>query len=155
MSEVLEAAMRHLSVRLNHEGGALLDLPGELVTTKPLDVSEATLQDAGMTWIGDDSGTNLCISSQDGHLHAVPVGSSERIPNRFVSRSLDAFVATLGAYGSCLAEFSEAAAECDEDQATQTLDDLQRRISMIDPLALADAENWWSVILEQMADGLL
>jgi hypothetical protein len=41
------------------------------------------------------------------------------------------------------------------EQAGRWTTDFQAQLASLDPMAVADPESWWSVLLEQMWDGLL
>jgi hypothetical protein len=99
--------------------------------------------------VGDDYGTQLGIEANAESVWSVdPEGS---LPKRLVNSSLRAFIASLGTYVQWQPDLRDAS----DDEAAGIVDQLRHRILEIDALAFNDPENWWSVILEQTADGLL
>jgi hypothetical protein len=128
-------------------------LPGEapLEVTFHQDDLLVPLDVDGVTYlkVGDDYGTQLGIEAGTERVWAVDLEGS--LPRRFVNSSLADFVAALGIYAQSQPELRTAS----DEQAAGVVDRLRNDLSKLDAPALRDPESWWSVILEQTADGLL
>jgi hypothetical protein len=100
--------------------------------------------------IGSDEEAELRADLDTGRVASVdPEG---RHPARFVNSSIDRLAQTIAAY----VEYSANVREVDDERAAVRLvRGLRDRISAIDAPAVADAETWWSLILEQAEAGLL
>ncbi|MER7372569.1 SUKH-4 family immunity protein [Streptomyces lanatus] len=98
--------------------------------------------------VGDDFGTTLGLTPGSGELWSFQTDDDS--PPRFVNASLDAFVLFLGLYEST----GNLAALSDRKRAAAVAE-LGRELATYDAAALDDTESWWSVILEQRAQGLL
>lgn len=96
--------------------------------------------------IGDDYGTKISVDANE-QVWSVSEGS---LPLRFVNTSLAQFVLFLGIYRYR----PPALTPVTDEQAAGILTELRHEFGEADPLALADIENWWSVILEQIEQGL-
>jgi hypothetical protein len=103
---------------------------------------------AGLTQIGTDYGTNICLDSA-GRVHSID--PSGEYPDRFVNSGLEAFLRFLALV---LAErtASEGLSDDELDERVEVLADV---LVGLDKVAFEDPESWWSVIFEQMRDGLL
>ncbi|MGN9761986.1 SUKH-4 family immunity protein [Streptomyces sp. SD31] len=97
---------------------------------------------------GDDFGTTLGLTPGSGELWSFQTDDDS--PPRFVNSSLDAFVLFLGLYDST----GDLAPLSDRKRAAAVAE-LGRELTSYDAAALKDTESWWSVILEQRAQGLL
>lgn len=99
--------------------------------------------------IGTDGRTQLCVAIGSGAVFAVdPAG---KLPCRFVSSSLIAFLELLSLYHN----YAERVQSLGEDQADTLVEQVAQEMSSVDSAAFDGPENWWSVIVEQMRDGLL
>jgi hypothetical protein len=102
----------------------------------------------GYTQIGTDYGTNICVDSA-GQVHSID--ASGEYPDRFVNSDLEAFLRFL-ALVLAEREASEGLSDEELDERVEVLADV---LAGIDKEAFEDPESWWSVIFEQMRDGLL
>jgi len=107
--------------------------------------------------IGNDYGRQLCVQygtaaivAVDMGTPAAPAGPEQREP-RFVNSGLAEFLRCMAALGR-MWRFRFGLTP---DQAGRWTADFQAMILAADPAALATPETWWSVLLEQMWDGLL
>jgi hypothetical protein len=99
---------------------------------------------ADLVIIGDDRGTDLCVSLADGTVYSVD--PQRELPTRFVNSSIEEFARFI--------EVSEnvSIAENTDGEAVARL--MREALAKIDPAAFSNPENWWAVVLEQMAYGL-
>ncbi|MBW1602733.1 SUKH-4 family immunity protein [Streptomyces sp. JJ66] len=111
--------------------------------------------DAGSYLVmGSDFGRQLCVQYGTAHLVAVPL---EAAPNgqpaaaQFVNTGLPEFTRCLAMAG----RMWRLRYGLTPDQAGRWTVDFQQQLAALDPAALAHPENWWSVLLEQLWDGLL
>ena len=98
---------------------------------------------------GTDAGSSLCLVPPDGAVISVPATSD--LQQRYVN-------ADLGSFASFLLEVCRIRRQfpaLDDAQIDTALDDLEERLRSMDETAFADPEHWWSVIFEQLRDGLL
>lgn len=104
--------------------------------------------------MGNDYGRQLCVQYGTAHIVAVPL---EGDPNgrpaapQFVNSGLPEFVRCLALLG----RMWRLRYGLTPEQAGRWTVDFQGMLACLDPAALADPENWWAVLLEQMWDGLL
>ena len=99
---------------------------------------------------GSDFGTDLVVVSPNGKIVSVsPDGS---YPERFVNSNLDRFRDFLDKVTVARRRISLM---MDEREIDSVLDDLEASLVAADATALVDPDNWWSVVVEQMRDGLL
>lgn len=97
--------------------------------------------------IGHDGKTHLVIAA--GEVWSLdPAGV---LPRRLVNRSVEQFVDSLTGFREAWA----VRADLDEVASDRQIAQLRERLRDIDADAIDDPASWWSVILEQMADGLL
>ena len=104
--------------------------------------------------IGSDFGRAICVQYGTAHIVAVPVepGPDGRcLPPQFVNSGLPEFTRCMALLG----RMWRLRFGLTPDQAGRWTVDFQAQLAMLDPAALASPENWWSVLLEQMWDGLL
>lgn len=98
---------------------------------------------------GSDLGTELCISVDTGVVLSLSL--NRRYPDRFVNTTLALFLEFL-----VLVTIERAALAHVRDQDIDArIAALESRLRQMDERALADPDNWWSVIIEQMRDGFL
>ncbi|MFZ3498089.1 SUKH-4 family immunity protein [Streptomyces sp. 5.8] len=104
--------------------------------------------------VGSDFGKALCVQYGTAHIVAVPVESGPGgapVPPQFVNSSLPQFVRSLAMLG----HMWRLRQHLTPEQAGRWTVDFQANLAGLDSAALASPENWWSVLLEQMWDGLL
>jgi hypothetical protein len=97
--------------------------------------------------IGDDYGTELRVLLRSGAVYSV---DPERgLPVRFVNSSVDRL-------GQFIRIYQSYAGRAKDDRAVANVaGKLKEELASLDPPAFADPENWWALVLEQTADGLL
>jgi hypothetical protein len=93
--------------------------------------------------IGDDYGTNVCVRLSDGAVYSID--PKAEYPNRFINSGIEQLARCIEVSETYSGTAGNAAELSREMRATLT---------EIDPKAFADPENWWALILEQMAEGL-
>ena len=99
--------------------------------------------------IGDDDGTKLGIKENTGEVLSIdPEG---KLPTRFVNSSILTLLAFLGMY----VREQPGLAQADDEEASQIVARMRDAFSTFDAQALDNPENWWSVVLEQVEQGLL
>ncbi|MFD5319288.1 SUKH-4 family immunity protein, partial [Streptomyces sp. NPDC127098] len=104
--------------------------------------------------LGSDFGQQLCVQYGTAHVVAVPLEGSpdgQPSPARFVNTSLPQFARCMALLG----RMWRLRYGLDPEQAGRWTTDFQAELASLDPQAVLDPENWWSVLLEQMWDGLL
>ncbi|MFD0144573.1 MULTISPECIES: SUKH-4 family immunity protein [unclassified Streptomyces] len=104
--------------------------------------------------VGSDFGRAICVQYGTAHIVAVPVeagpGGAPVAP-QFVNSGLPEFARSMALLG----RMWRLRFGLNPEQAGRWTVDFQAQLAMLDPAALASPENWWSVLLEQMWDGLL
>ena len=100
------------------------------------------------TIIGSDCGTRLELVSEA----VFSVDPDGRLPRRFVNSSRAAFASSIEAHRAYCSAITDALSLAEEDHAVESF---AAALVDIDPAALAEPENWWSVVVEQLRDGLL
>lgn len=98
--------------------------------------------------IGDDYGTTLAVESG---MDAVWSINPEEGIFRFVNSNVGHFVDFLGLY-QALGEYDQ---DVSEEQEGALVDDFQAWMRRRDTAAFEDEDHWWSLIVEQVEDGLL
>lgn len=104
--------------------------------------------------LGSDFGRALCVQYGTAHIVAVPVEagpSGQSVPPQFVNTGLPEFARSMALLG----RMWRLRFGLNPEQAGRWTVDFQAQLAMLDPAALSSPENWWSVLLEQMWDGLL
>ncbi|MFF4170911.1 SUKH-4 family immunity protein [Streptomyces sp. NPDC001744] len=104
--------------------------------------------------LGSDFGRALCVQYGTAHIVAVPVEAGpggQSVPPQFVNTGLPEFTRSMALLG----RMWRLRFGLNPEQAGRWTVDFQAQLAMLDPAALASPENWWSVLLEQMWDGLL
>ncbi|WP_033240176.1 SUKH-4 family immunity protein [Streptomyces albidoflavus] len=131
--------------------------PGRPVPTLAELAQERGVQpasDAGSYLVmGSDFGKALCVQYGTAHIVAVPVEAGPGgapVPPQFVNTGLPEFVRCL----ALLARMWRLRFGLNQEQAGRWTVDFQAQLAALDPAALGSPENWWSVVLEQMWDGL-
>uniref|UniRef100_UPI00036B6751 SUKH-4 family immunity protein n=1 Tax=Wenjunlia vitaminophila TaxID=76728 RepID=UPI00036B6751 len=104
--------------------------------------------------MGNDYGRQLCVQYGSAAIVAVPLEadpSGQPAVPQFVNTGLPEFVRCLALLG----RMWRLRLGLTPDQAGRWTVDFQAHLAGLDPAALASPDNWWSVLLEQMWDGLL
>ncbi|MCI0384011.1 SUKH-4 family immunity protein [Streptomyces sp. CNQ085] len=104
--------------------------------------------------MGNDYGRQLCVRYGTAHIMAVPLeapAGGGPAAAQFVNSGLPQFVRSLALLG----RMWRLRYGLTPEQAGRWTVDFQGMLACLDPAALAGPENWWSVLLEQMWDGLL
>ncbi|MFJ6611119.1 SUKH-4 family immunity protein [Streptomyces sp. NPDC091289] len=111
--------------------------------------------DAGSYLVmGTDFGKALCVQYGTANIVAVPVEAGpggQPVPPQFVNTGLPEFVRSMALLG----RMWRLRFGLNPEQAGRWTVDFQAQLVALDPAALASPESWWSVLLEQMWDGLL
>ncbi|MEV7421357.1 SUKH-4 family immunity protein [Streptomyces sp. NPDC091212] len=111
--------------------------------------------DAGSYLVmGSDFGRALCVQYGTAHIMAVPVEAGpdgQSAAPQFVNTGLSEFTRSLALLG----RMWRLRYGLNPEQAGRWTVDFQAQLAALDPAALSSPENWWSVLLEQMWDGLL
>ncbi|MFE2041013.1 SUKH-4 family immunity protein [Streptomyces sp. NPDC059477] len=111
--------------------------------------------DAGSYLVmGSDFGKAICVQYGTANIVAVPVEpgpGGAPVPPQFVNTGLPEFVRCLALLG----RMWRLRFGLNQEQAGRWTVDFQAQLAALDPAALGSPESWWSVLLEQMWDGLL
>ncbi|MFF4449862.1 SUKH-4 family immunity protein [Streptomyces sp. NPDC001502] len=133
-------------------------VPGQPVPTLAEMAQQRQVQpasDAGSYLVvGSDFGKALCVQYGTAHIVAVPVEGGPGgapVPPQFVNSSLPQFVRSLAMLG----HMWRLRQHLTPEQAGRWTVDFQANLAGLDSAALSSPESWWSVLLEQMWDGLL
>ncbi|KMO95093.1 SUKH-4 family immunity protein [Streptomyces roseus] len=133
-------------------------VPGQPVPTLAELAAQRQVQpasDAGSYLVvGSDFGKALCVQYGTAHIVAVPVEAGPGgapVPPQFVNSSLPQFARSLAMLG----HMWRLRQHLTPEQAGRWTVDFQTNLAGLDSAALASPESWWSVLLEQMWDGLL
>ncbi|MFD8721575.1 SUKH-4 family immunity protein [Streptomyces sp. NPDC059629] len=132
--------------------------PGRPVPTLAELAQERGVQpapDAGSYLVmGTDFGKAVCVQYGTANIVAVPVEAGPggaSVPPQFVNTGLPEFVRCLALLG----RMWRLRFGLNQEQAGRWTVDFQAQLASLDPAALGSPESWWSVLLEQMWDGLL
>ncbi|MEU5363443.1 SUKH-4 family immunity protein [Streptomyces sp. NPDC005925] len=132
--------------------------PGRPVPTLAELAAERGVQpapDAGSYLVvGSDFGRALCVQYGTANIVAVPVEAGPGgapVPPQFVNTGLPELARCLGLLG----RMWRLRFGLNQEQAGRWTVDFQAQLAALDPAALGSPESWWSVLLEQMWDGLL
>ncbi|MEI7032407.1 SUKH-4 family immunity protein [Streptomyces pratensis] len=104
--------------------------------------------------VGTDFGRAVCVQYGTANIVAVPVEAGpggQPSPPQFVNTGLPEFVRSMALLG----RMWRLRYGLNPEQAGRWTVDFQAQLMALDPAALASPESWWSVLLEQMWDGLL
>ncbi|MEV7401711.1 SUKH-4 family immunity protein [Streptomyces sp. NPDC091267] len=111
--------------------------------------------DAGSYLVmGSDFGRAICVQYGTANIVAVPVEAGpggQSVPPQFVNTGLPEFTRSLALLG----RMWRLRFGLNPEQAGRWTVDFQAQLVALDPAALASPESWWSVLLEQMWDGLI
>ncbi|QJS11515.1 hypothetical protein HKX69_20185 [Streptomyces argyrophyllae] len=111
--------------------------------------------DAGSYLVmGTDFGKAVCVQYGTANIVAVPVEAGPDgapVPPQFVNTGLPEFTRCLALLG----RMWRLRYGLNQEQAGRWTVDFQAQLAALDPAALGSPESWWSVLLEQMWDGLL
>lgn len=111
--------------------------------------------DAGSYLVmGSDFGRAICVQYGTANIVAVPVEAGpggQSVPPQFVNTGLPEFTRSLALLG----RMWRLRYGLNPEQAGRWTVDFQAQLVALDPAALASPESWWSVLLEQMWDGLI
>ncbi|MEU0752965.1 SUKH-4 family immunity protein [Streptomyces albogriseolus] len=111
--------------------------------------------DAGSYLVmGSDFGKAICVQYGTANIVAVPVEAGPggtAVPPQFVNTGLPEFARCLALLG----RMWRLRFGLNQEQAGRWTVDFQAQLAALDPAALGSPETWWSVLLEQMWDGLL
>lgn len=114
-----------------------------------------TASDAGSYLVmGSDFGKAVCVQYGTANIVAVPVEAGPGgapVPPQFVNTGLPEFARCLALLG----RMWRLRFGLNQEQAGRWTVDFQMQLAALDPAALGSPESWWSVLLEQMWDGLL
>ncbi|MFJ9749450.1 SUKH-4 family immunity protein [Streptomyces chartreusis] len=132
--------------------------PGRPVPTLAELAQERGVQpasDAGSYLVmGSDFGKAVCVQYGTANIVAVPVEAGPGgapVPPQFVNTGLPEFQRCLALLG----RMWRLRFGLNQEQAGRWTVDFQAQLAALDPAALGSPESWWSVLLEQMWDGLL
>ncbi|MEV5979240.1 SUKH-4 family immunity protein [Streptomyces sp. NPDC052114] len=132
--------------------------PGRPVPTLAELAQERGVQpasDAGSYLVmGSDFGRALCVQYGTANIVAVPVEAGPGgapVPPQFVNTGLPEFARCMALLG----RMWRLRFGLNQEQAGRWTVDFQSQLAALDGAALASPESWWSVLLEQMWDGLL
>ncbi|MFF8781871.1 SUKH-4 family immunity protein [Streptomyces sp. NPDC015140] len=132
--------------------------PGRPVPTLAELAAERGVQpasDAGSYLVvGSDFGRAICVQYGTAAIVAVPVEAGPGgapVPPQFVNSGLPEFARSLALLG----RMWRLRFGLNQEQAGRWTVDFQAQLAALDPAALGSPESWWSVLLEQMWDGLL
>ncbi|MEU0027998.1 SUKH-4 family immunity protein [Streptomyces sp. NPDC006335] len=132
--------------------------PGRPVPTLAELAAERGVQpaaDAGSYLVmGSDFGKAICVQYGTANIVAVPVEAGPGgapVPPQFVNTGLPEFQRCLALLG----RMWRLRFGLNQEQAGRWTVDFQAQLASLDPAALSSPESWWSVLLEQMWDGLL
>ncbi|GGS82800.1 SUKH-4 family immunity protein [Streptomyces griseoviridis] len=104
--------------------------------------------------VGSDFGKALCVQYGTANIVAVPVEAGPGgapVPPQFVNTGLPEFARCLALLG----RMWRLRFGLNQEQAGRWTVDFQAQLAALDAAALGSPESWWSVLLEQMWDGLL
>ncbi|MFE9256276.1 SUKH-4 family immunity protein [Streptomyces sp. NPDC006879] len=104
--------------------------------------------------VGSDFGKALCVQYGTANIVAVPVEGGPGgapVPPQFVNSSLPQFARSMAMLG----RMWRLRLHLTPEQAGRWTVDFQAQLAALDGAALSSPDSWWSVLLEQMWDGLL
>lgn len=102
----------------------------------------------GYIAIGSDDYAELRVAVASGEVVA---RTDDGVPARFVASTLSALARCIEAYDA----YSADVRGLEEDDALGVVDRFEERLRDIDSRALAAADTWWSIIVQQAREGQL
>jgi hypothetical protein len=102
--------------------------------------------------IGDDYGTQIGVSlnaDTKNEIYSFDVGNE--LPKRFINSDISKLLQLLLKYK----KFKSSIVDCSDEEVALVISKLKVEFIKIDNKALADEENWWSVLLEQHEEGIM
>ena len=99
--------------------------------------------------IGDDYGTKLGLKESTGEVLSFDPDATLLI--RFVNSSILTLLACLAIYS----EKQPVLAQAGDDEAAKIVAEMRDEFRALDAKVVNNPENWWSVILEQVEQGML
>jgi hypothetical protein len=105
--------------------------------------------------LGDNEGSKIGIHIKTGNMYFLDAASSSSIQRRWMNSDIAKFLLFLKiflSYRPLLVDAMEA--EADEDKILEIVDNIEQQFNQVDSKALLDEESYWSVMLEQVKDGL-
>lgn len=108
-----------------------------------------TLEEDGIV-LGDDNGTRLILDPETRAIESIdPDGA---LPDRFINSSIGQLARCIVAYAAYVKNVQSAA---DDSAVTTAVRRLHGELKTIDAPCIANPENWWSVVLEQVENRFL
>ncbi|MBN2911011.1 SUKH-4 family immunity protein [Polycladomyces sp. WAk] len=104
--------------------------------------------------IGDNESSKIGIHKKTGNIHLIEETPAACVQIRFINSDIAKFLMFLKVYLSYRPQLVDAMGEDDEKKLFAIVDHIKQRMNQMDSKALLDAESYWSVILEQVEDGL-
>ena len=104
---------------------------------------------SGFRQFGYDDATPICFRETDGAIVAVEIFPMDKVI--YLNASVEAFGAFLVLYQ----RYRTGARQFSEEDILRTIDATENEMHTEDPTALVSPNNYWSLILEQMRQGLL
>lgn len=98
--------------------------------------------------IGNDFGTNICVNHKD---EIVSIDTENEYPIRFINKNLETFLE----FTIIFLSYENKINAANDDEINQVIQEIKTEFDMIDIQALSSAENWWSIILEQIELGIM
>lgn len=102
----------------------------------------------GQVRVGTDFGTDICVDAA-GQVRSIDAAGE--YPERFINSDVSAFARSLAVVTAGVSEWAGRP----DDEIDEQVEVLAAALEDIDKAVFADPENWWSVIFEQLRDGLL
>lgn len=103
----------------------------------------------GTVHFGTDFATMMCVAPPDGPVHSISEHAG--LTTRYVNASLGSFVEFL--FHTC--RVRKHIPDLDDDSIDREIYDLHAQLNRVDPSAFGNPDSWWSVIFEQLRNGLL
>jgi hypothetical protein len=138
---------------LSEEASEVLANPGLPVSAEPLFAAVALQRvataEGTVVQFGTDFGTRICLRPPTGPVQSIPDVQSMLV--RFVNADLDSFATFLLETCRARTQFPDLG----DDEIDAMIEVLEQNLLAVDATAFDDPDNWWSVIFEQLRDGLL
>jgi len=104
--------------------------------------------------IGDIESSKIGIHKKTGNIHLIDEPPSACIQIRFINSDIAKFLMFLKVYLSYRPQLVDAMEEDDEKKLFAIVGHIKQHMNQMDSKALWDEESYWSVLLEQVEDGL-